>query len=278
MAEMNEFWSEAKLGPEAFDFTGRNVLVIGAGSSVGAEVARAFAEEGADVALTTATLDGEEVMAVRRLSKEIAATGRRSLELGVDVALGTNVTIAVHQVTRDFGPIDVLVVAPDQPFFKPAEKTTDSEWARVMNVNLNGVFYACRAVGKEMLARTMPLGREKNRGRIICVASALGERGMSNSAAYAAARAGVHSLVRTLAQEWTPHAITVNCIAPAWLEDTPGLGDPTPDVNQLVRYIPYRRPGRADEVAPMALWLASDASGYVTGQTIAVDGGLLCHL
>jgi NAD(P)-dependent dehydrogenase (short-subunit alcohol dehydrogenase family) len=84
--------------------------------------------------------------------------------------------------------------------------------------------------------------------------------------------------VRSLAQEWGEQAITVNGIAPAWLEDTPGLGDPTPDVNQLVRYIPYRRPGSAGEVAPLALWLASDASGYVTGQVIAVDGGLLCHL
>ncbi|HEY7269647.1 MAG TPA: SDR family oxidoreductase, partial [Dehalococcoidia bacterium] len=166
----------------------------------------------------------------------------------------------------------------DAEFYKPAEKTTDSEWARVMNVNLNGVFYACRAAGKEMLARDLPPGREKNRGRVICVASALGERAVANGAAYAAAKAGVQSLVRTLAQEWTPHQITVNCIAPAWLDDSPVLGDPTPDVNQLVRYIPFRRPGRADEVAPMALWLASDASGYVSGQTFAIDGALLCHL
>jgi 3-oxoacyl-[acyl-carrier protein] reductase len=275
---MTNYWADAKLGPEAFEYTGRNVLVMGAGWGVGAAIARAFAEEGADVAVTTATMDGDEVMAVRRVAREIAGMGRRSLELGVDMALGTNVTIAVHQVTRDFGQIDVLVVAPDLPFHKPADKTTDTEWARVMNINLNGVFYACRAVGKEMLSRELPAGREKNRGRIIAVASALGERGMSNSAAYCAAKAGVHNLVRSLAQEWGPSAITVNAIAPAWLEDTAGLGDPTPDVNQLVRYIPFRRPGRADEVAPMALWLASDASGYVSGQVLAVDGGLLCHL
>jgi NAD(P)-dependent dehydrogenase (short-subunit alcohol dehydrogenase family) len=275
---MTNFWGDAKLGPEAFEFSGRNVLVMGAGWSVGAEVARAFAEAGADVAVTTATMDGDEVMAVRRLSKEIAGMGRRSMELGVDMAIGTNVQIAVRQVAKDFGDIDVLVAAPDLALHKPADKTSDSDWAKVMSVNLSGVFYACRGAGKEMLARELPPERQKNRGRIICIASALGERGLANSAAYGAAKGGVHNLVRALAQEWGGNGITVNCIAPAWLEDTPGLGDPTPDVNQLVRYIPYRRPGRADEVAPMALWLASDASGYVTGQVIAVDGGLLCHL
>ena len=223
-------------------------------------------------------MDGDEVMAVRRLSREITAMGRRSMELGVDMTIGTNVQVGMRQIAKEFGDIDVLVTAPDLALHKPADKITDSEWAKVMNINLSGVFYACRGAGKEMLARELPPGREKNRGRIICIASALGERGLANSAAYCAAKAGVHNLVRALAQEWGPQAITVNCIAPAWLEDTPGLGDPTPDVNQLVRYIPLRRPGRADEVAPMALWLASDASGYVTGQVFAVDGALLCHL
>jgi NAD(P)-dependent dehydrogenase (short-subunit alcohol dehydrogenase family) len=275
---VTNFWGDAKLGPEAFDYSGRNVLVMGAGWSVGAEIARAFAEAGADVAVTSATMDGEEVMAVRRLSREIAAVGRRSMELGVDMAIGTNVQIAVRQVAKDFGPIDVLVTAPDMVVHKPADKTTDSDWARVLSVNLSGVFYAVRGAAKEMLSRELPAGREKNRGRIVCIASALGIRGLPNTAAYGAAKAGVHSLVRSLAQEWGEQAITVNGIAPAWLEDTPGLGDPTPDVNQLVRYIPYRRPGSAGEVAPLALWLASDASGYVTGQVIAVDGGLLCHL
>jgi 3-oxoacyl-[acyl-carrier protein] reductase len=275
---MTNFWSDARLGPEAFEFAGRNVLVMGAGWSVGREIARAFAEEGADVAVTTATMDGDEVMSVRRLSKEITGMGRRSADLGVDMSIGTNVQVAIRQVTKDFGDIDVLVTAPDLYLGKPADKISDSEWAKVISINLSGVFYACRGVGREMLSRELPAGREKNRGRIICVASALGERGLANSAAYCAAKAGVHNMVRALAQEWGPSAITVNGIAPAWLEDTPGLGDPTPDVNQLVRYIPYRRPGRADEVAPMALWLASDASGYVSGQVFAVDGGLLCHL
>jgi NAD(P)-dependent dehydrogenase (short-subunit alcohol dehydrogenase family) len=275
---MPSAWENAKLGPEAFDFSGRSVLVMGAGWSVGRAIALAFAEAGADVALTTATPAAEEALAVKKLASEVTALGRRSMAESVDMSLGTAVQVAIRQVAKEMGAIDVLVAAPELFFAKPADKVTDAEWSKVLNVNLSGIFFACRGAAREMLGRALPPDRQRNRGRIIAVASALGERGIANSAAYSAAKGGVHNLVRALAQEWAPHGITVNCIAPAWLEDTPGLGDPTPDVNQLVRYIPLRRPGSADEMAPMALWLASDASGYVTGQAIAVDGGLLCHL
>jgi NAD(P)-dependent dehydrogenase (short-subunit alcohol dehydrogenase family) len=106
----------------------------------------------------------------------------------------------------------------------------------------------------------------------------MGERGLANSTAYCAAKAGVMNLTRALAQEWGPHGVTVNCIAPGWLEDSPGLGEPDPQANRLIRFIPMRRLGNADEVAPLALYLASEACGYVNGQTFFVDGGLLCHL
>jgi 3-oxoacyl-[acyl-carrier protein] reductase len=271
-------WSGAKLGRDIWDYSGRKVLVMGAGWSVGREIALAFAEAGADVAVTTATTDGEEALAVKKLSQQISGMGRQSMSESVDMSIGTNVQVAVRQVVKEMGAVDVLVTAPDLYLGKPAEKITDAEWAKVLNLNLSGAFFACRGVGKEMLSRELPAGRESNRGRIICVASALGERGLANSAAYCAAKAGVQNMVRALAQEWASNQITVNSIAPAWLEDTPGLGDPTPEVNQLVRYIPMRRPGTPGEVAPMALWIASDAAGYVTGQTFAVDGGLLCHL
>jgi NAD(P)-dependent dehydrogenase (short-subunit alcohol dehydrogenase family) len=271
-------WQDSKLGKEIWDYSGRTVLVMGAGWGVGREIALAFAEAGADVAVTTATSDAEEALGVKKLSQQIGAMGRKTVAESIDMSIGTNVQVAVRQVVKEMGAIDVLVTAPDLYLGKPADRITDAEWSKVLSLNLGGVFFACRGVGKEMLSRELPAGRESNRGRIICVASALGERGLANSAAYCAAKAGVHNLVRALAQEWGPNQITVNCIAPAWLEDTPGLGDPTPEVNQLVRYIPMRRPGTASEVAPMALWLASDAAGYVTGQTFAVDGGLLCHL
>jgi NAD(P)-dependent dehydrogenase (short-subunit alcohol dehydrogenase family) len=150
----------------------------------------------------------------------------------------------------------------------------------VIAQNLSATFFVCRAAGREMLRDGTedeePVAR--NRGRIINIASALGERGLANAAAYGAAQAGVLNLTRGLAQEWAARGITVNAIALGWMEDSRALGDPTPEANQTVRFIPMRRAGRADEVGPLAVYLASDAAGYVTGQVLFIDGGLTVHL
>ena len=263
-------WENAKSGPEAFDLSGKTALVVGAGSSSGRAIALALAEAGADIALSSVTREGGEVMAIRKLSREVTALGRKTLTQAVDATLGTGVQVMVRQVAKEMGSIDILITCPDLFLGKPADKTSDAEWSRVLNANLSSVFFACRAAGREMLKR--------GSGRIINVASGLGERGLANSAAYCAAKAGVINLTRALAQEWGPNGITVNAIGPAWMEDTPGLGHPSPEVNQLIRFIPMKRPGRPDELGLLAVYLASDAAGYVSGQTFFVDGGLLCHL
>jgi NAD(P)-dependent dehydrogenase (short-subunit alcohol dehydrogenase family) len=263
-------WENVKLGPEAFDLSGKRALVFGAGSSVGRAIALALSEAGADVTVTSTTSAVGEVLAVKRLAQRIAAAGPRREPQALDASLGGAVRVMVRQVVKDMGGLDILVTAPDLFLGKAAEKTSDAEWSRIVSVNLSSVFHACRAASREMV--------KQGSGRIINVASAMGERGLANSAAYCAAKAGVINLTRALAQEWGPHGVTVNCIAPGWLEDSPGLGDPDPQANRLIRFIPMRRPGNADEVAPLALWLASEAAGYVNGQTFFVDGGLTCHL
>src|SRR5688572_27147996 len=154
-------WENAKLGPELWDFSGRTVLVMGAGWSVGKAIALAFAEAGADVAVTTATNDPEEALSVKKAAKEIGGLGRKSMAEMVDMSLGTGVQVAVRQIAKEMGAIDILVAAPDLYLGKPAEKISDSEWARVINLNLGGVFYACRGVGREMLSRELPTGRER---------------------------------------------------------------------------------------------------------------------
>jgi NAD(P)-dependent dehydrogenase (short-subunit alcohol dehydrogenase family) len=255
---------------EGFDLSGKNALVIGAGSSAGRAIALALAEAGARLAIASAGRDKDDLAAVEETSRQLEAQGQKVEPRALDATAAAEVEAVVDEVMRGLGSIDILVNCPDLFLAKPIAEIADGEWERILSVNLSGVFFACRAVGPRML--------KQERGRIINVASGLGERGLPNSSAYCAAKGGVINLTRALAQEWAAHGITVNCIAPAWMEDTPGLGDPNPETNRVVRFIPMRRAGRPDDIGPLAVYLASDSAGYVTGRTIFVDGGLLAHL
>ena len=258
------------MAAEGFDLSGKNALVIGAGSSAGRAVALALAEAGARVAITSAGHDKDDLSAVAETARQLETRGQKAEARALDATAAAEVEAVVAKVVADVGSIDILVNCPDLFMAKPIEKVAESEWARILSVNLSGVFFACRAVGPRML--------KQEKGRIINLASGLGERGLPNCSAYCAAKGGVVNLTRALAQEWAAQGITVNCIAPAWLEDSPGLGDPNPEANRVVRFIPMRRAGRPDEIGPLAVYLASDSAGYVTGRTIFVDGGLLAHL
>ncbi len=268
-------WPNAKRSLDAYDLSGKRALVVGAARGVGRGIALALAEAGADLALCTSSTAGDEAVALRKVAREVRDLGRKAIEQSIDASIGTAAQVMVRQVAKELGGIDVLVNAPDLFVGKPAGRISDADWARVLGANLSATFFTCRAAGKEML-KAEENGR--TRGRIINVASVLGERGLANASAYCAAQAGVLNLTRALAQEWAAQSITVNAIALGWMDDSPALGNPTPEANQTVRFIPMKRAGRPDDVAPLAVYLASDASGYVTGQVMYVDGGLSTHL
>lgn len=251
---------------EGFDLTGRKALVIGAGCSAGRAIALALAEAGADVATASSGRDNADVASTTETARLLG--GRQARQ--IDAASSSEVRDAVEGATRDLGRLDILVNAVDLFLAKPIDEISDAEWTRLLTANLSSAFFACRAAGPPMARQGF--------GRIINVASGLGERGLPNCSAYCAAKGGVLNLTRALAQEWAAAGVTVNAIAPAWMEDTPGLGDPDPESNRLIRYIPMRRAGRADEIGPLAVYLASDSAGYMTGRTLFVDGGLLAHL
>ena len=280
-------WPNAKRSLDAFDLTGKRALVVGAATGAGRAIAIALAEAGCELALASVTTASDEVLALRKTVHDVRDLGRTALEQAVDASSGQGAQVMVRQVAKELGGIDVLVNAPDLFLGKAATRVSDADWAKVIGGNLSATFFACRAAGREMLKqgtgnRETGTGNGEaarwGAGRIVNVASALGERGLANASAYCAAQAGILNLTRALAQEWAGQGITVNAIAQGWMAGAPGLGDADPQSNQTVRFIPMKRPGQPDEIAPLAVYLASDASGYVTGQVLFVDGGLTVHL
>lgn len=254
-----------------FDLAGKKALVVGFANPAGEAIALALAEAGADVAAASATLDGEEVMAAKRVARKVAGMGRASISQGWDVTLPTNVQVGMRQIVKDFGTPSILVFNADAGQWKPATKVTDGEFAAVQNVNQSGAYFAARSFLRERKDTEVP-------GRLIFITSILAERGVGWNTVYATAKSGVQGLVAGLSQEFGQQNVTVNAIATGWMEWTPGRGPDEIGENRLLRFIPMRRFGKADDVAPLAVLLASDAAGYINGQVLHVDGGVSQHL
>jgi 2-deoxy-D-gluconate 3-dehydrogenase len=253
-----------------FELSGRVALVIGGANALGRAIGVALAEAGADVAFTSLNAVRQEEVAANSAVNEAWALGRKGFAAAIDATDPAQVKATIRRAVDELGHLDILVNNPDLPFAKPLADTTPDEWQRVLTANLSPVFFACRAAGAVML----PQGK----GRIINVTSILGERGLINSTAYCAAKAGVINLTRALGLEWARTGVTVNGIGVGFLEDTPGIGEDQSNREALEHYLPLRRLARSDEMAGLAVYLASDASEFITGQTIFVEGGALAHV
>ncbi len=253
-----------------FDLTGKLAMVVGTANPAGAGIARALAEAGANIAVASATLDGDEVMAAKRIAKDAESLGRKAMSQGWDVTLPTNVQVGYRQVVKEMGTPSILVFNADFPFAKPIEKTTDTEFSRVQSINQNGAFYSARTFTKEL-----PAGQA---GRIIFVTSIIGDRGLTNASAYASAKAGVTGLMQALSQELGGRGITANCISTGWMDYTQGRGPDEIGQNRLLRFISQRQFGKGEDLGGLAVLLASDAAGFLNGQTFHVDGGVTTHL
>jgi len=253
-----------------FELSGKVALVVGGATALGRAIGVALAEAGADVAFTTLTANRQEEVAANSAVNEVWALGRKGFAMAIDATDVAQVEVAVRRTVDELGRLDILVNNPDLPFAKPLAETTSDEWQRVLTANLSSVFFACRAAAAVMLPR--------GKGRIINVTSILGERGLINSTAYYAAKAGVINLTRALALEWARTGVTVNGIGVGFLEDVPGIGRDESAKKALEHYLPLRRLARSEEMAGLAVYLASDASEFVTGQTIFVEGGALAHV
>ena len=242
---------------------GRVAAITGGALGIGRATALLFAEEGATVALGDIELPGAE-----QVAQEIARRGGKAIAIGLDVGDAAQVQAFVDRVVETFGRLDIMFanagIAHSAPFLEHPE----AQWHRVLRVNLTGVFLCGQAAARQMV-------KQGGGGRIIATASINGFRGVENLVGYNAAKAGVIELTRTMAVELAQHRIAVNAIAPAQIDTRLTRSLPEGARRRRVERIPMGRFGEPDEVARAALFLASDDASFVTGHTLAVDGGYL---
>ena len=242
---------------------GRVAAVTGGALGIGRATALLFAAEGAAVALGDVKVDAAEGVV-----KEIVQRGGRAIAVGVDVGDTGQVQAFVDRTVAELGRLDVMFANAGIAHVAPFLEHPEAQWHRVLRVNLTGVFLCCQIAARRMV-------QQGGGGRLITTASINGFRGVENLVGYNVAKAGVIELTKTMAVELAQHHITVNAIAPAQIDTRLTRGYSDDAKARRVARIPMGRFGEAEEVARVALFLASDDASYVTGHTLAVDGGYL---
>ncbi len=254
-----------------FDVTGQKVLLVGAGRGIGKGIAMVFAEAGADVAITGLTSTGAS-----KVAEEARALGGQAIALAGDATKSADMDRIAEQVLAEFGHVDTLVNCVGDSIRKPVVKLpgtdlegmTESDWHHVVDINLTEAFQGCRALGSHML--------ERGEGCVINISGWASFRGRAQYSAYDAAKTGLLRFTECLAQEWAPYGVRVNAIAPGIFPDPDQITAEAYQARQesAKNYVPLGRVGGLKEPGYLAVFLASQAGSYITGQTWAVDGGI----
>jgi len=246
-----------------FDLSGPVAPVTGASRGLGQYFGRALAEAGADLIVTARRREDTGAFA-----GEIRALGRRVASVDLDVRDEASIKKMAVEAEASFGQIDILVNNAGGNVRKPALDFTWEDWNRVLDTNLRGAFFVAQALAPGMIRRGY--------GRIVNIGSVTSVFGYGAIAPYCASRGGVKQMTMALADAWGRHGITVNCLAPGWFKtaQTKALYDNPKWVEYLCERIPLGRPGQPEDLDGAIVFLASEASRYVTGQTLLVDGGI----
>jgi NAD(P)-dependent dehydrogenase (short-subunit alcohol dehydrogenase family) len=246
-----------------FDLSGKVAIVTGTSRGLGQYFGRALARAGADLVITSRSLGP-----LSDFQKEIQALGRRAVPLELDVRDYDSIQRMVEAAYAAYGKIDILVNNAGCNVRKPAVEVSWEDWNLILDTNLRGTFFVAQAVAKKMIPRRY--------GRIINIGSVTSVFGYAGLTPYCASRGGVKQLTMSLADDWGPHGLTVNCLAPGWFKTRQNqvLYENQEWVEYLCDRIPLKRPGQPGDLDGAVVFLASDASQYVTGQTLLVDGGI----
>jgi NAD(P)-dependent dehydrogenase (short-subunit alcohol dehydrogenase family) len=246
-----------------FDLSGRTAIVTGASRGLGQQFARALAKAGSDLVLTSRHRDH-----LLAFEAEIQALGRRAVSVELDVRNAESIARMATAAEQAFGHIDILINNAGMNIRKPALEVTWEDWNAILDTNLRGSFFVAQAVARRMVPRGY--------GRIINIGSVTSVNGYAGLAPYGASRGGIKQLTMSLADDWGKHGITVNCLAPGWFQTDQNkvMYENKEWVAYLSDRIPVKRPGQAGDLDAAVVFLATEASRYITGQTLLVDGGI----
>jgi NAD(P)-dependent dehydrogenase (short-subunit alcohol dehydrogenase family) len=246
-----------------FDLTGQVAIVTGTSRGLGQYLARALARAGADLIITSRKRES-----LSAFEAEIKALGRRAVALDLDVRDQQSIQRFAAEAEAAYGQIHILVNNAGCNIRKPALDVTWSDWNQILDTNLRGTFFVAQAIARCMIP--------KRYGRIVNIGSVTSVFGYAGLAPYGASRGGVRQLTMSLADDWGKFGVTVNCLAPGWFrtEQNKVLYEDQEWVDYLIDRIPVKRPGAPNDLDGAVVFLGSEASRYVNGQTLLVDGGI----